>query len=386
MRRSRLRRTSPSYLSPSPSPRVQSPRPSSVLDDCDGASIMSSSRPPSMSAYPPHSPTGHSSPPSLADILANAAPPPWTLSAFTAYLSQNHCLETLEFTMDADRYQTAYNTILSGQSNWARDGNEHVSSLWRKLMQAYITPYGPREVNLPAHVRDHLLCLPCTAAPPSPSELDEAVAIVYELMNDSVLVPFLESVVASPYQELAQPEELPQSRQARGRIRIPKDSPFSHSAHEPTSRSPIAGLLPMWSGNRNSEHGYHWPISWSTGQSTEHIEREGALSEDTGSAASPGCEPVTPPTTPPAADWAWVNSCHIPSPSSPAGFQQRDTGTRTSGWKKMGAKLGLGRMGKKRSNPSNVTSDGAGPSELALGRGNGSGSGLSIGNTSINLL
>ncbi|KAK2071499.1 hypothetical protein P8C59_005918 [Phyllachora maydis] len=304
---------------PSVCPSVFCPSGLNLLTDCQH----------DMSAYPPHSPTGHSSPPSLADILANAAPPPWTLSAFTAYLSQNHCLETLEFTMDADRYQTAYNTIF---------------------------------------------------------ELDEAVAIVYELMNDSVLVPFLESVVASPYQELAQPEELPQSRQARGRIRIPKDSPFSHSAHEPTSRSPIAGLLPMWSGNRNSEHGYHWPISWSTGQSTEHIEREGALSEDTGSAASPGCEPVTPPTTPPAADWAWVNSCHIPSPSSPAGFQQRDTGTRTSGWKKMGAKLGLGRMGKKRSNPSNVTSDGAGPSELALGRGNGSGSGLSIGNTSINLL
>ena len=29
-----------------------------------------------------------------------------------AYLSQNHCMETLEFTMDADRYRAAYSKLL----------------------------------------------------------------------------------------------------------------------------------------------------------------------------------------------------------------------------------------------------------------------------------
>jgi hypothetical protein len=34
--------------------------------------------------------------PNLRDILANTSPPPWTLAAFMAYLSNNHCLETLD--------------------------------------------------------------------------------------------------------------------------------------------------------------------------------------------------------------------------------------------------------------------------------------------------
>jgi hypothetical protein len=37
-------------------------------------------------------------------MLANAAPSPWTLGAFMQYLSENHCLEVLEFTTDASRY------------------------------------------------------------------------------------------------------------------------------------------------------------------------------------------------------------------------------------------------------------------------------------------
>ncbi|KFY57138.1 hypothetical protein V496_06528 [Pseudogymnoascus sp. VKM F-4515 (FW-2607)] len=51
--------------------------------------------------------------PTLREVLANSAPPPWTLSAFTVYLSQNHCLETLEFTMDATLYRKHYEMLLA---------------------------------------------------------------------------------------------------------------------------------------------------------------------------------------------------------------------------------------------------------------------------------
>ncbi|KAG7131198.1 hypothetical protein HYQ46_009731 [Verticillium longisporum] len=125
---------------------------------------MTSSRPTSAALYSA-GPLYHVNPPSLSQILTNTSHPPWTLAAFMAYLSQNHCLETLEFTMDADRYRNAYCQIITEQASPIADGNEHICSLWDKLMQAYIIP-----------------------------ELDEAVTIVYELMNDSVLLPFIESL------------------------------------------------------------------------------------------------------------------------------------------------------------------------------------------------
>jgi hypothetical protein len=68
-----------------------------------------------------------------------------------------------------------------------------VQSLWKKLLEAYIVPYGPREVNLPTQVRDLLISYDIDRIAPPPSTLDTAVQNVYELMEDSVLVPFLNS-------------------------------------------------------------------------------------------------------------------------------------------------------------------------------------------------
>ncbi|POS86953.1 hypothetical protein EPUL_005651 [Erysiphe pulchra] len=137
--------------------------------------------------------------PTLQDILSNSAPSPWTLSAFMAYLSQNHCLETLEFTMDAAKYEKQYHTMITTQSPIPSNTTlspeiEYVRKLWSKLIDAYIRPNGPREVNLPSDVRDKLLSLPCATSSPDPSELVKAVKITYELMDQSVLMPFLSSV------------------------------------------------------------------------------------------------------------------------------------------------------------------------------------------------
>ncbi|KXL51554.1 hypothetical protein M433DRAFT_56458, partial [Acidomyces richmondensis BFW] len=135
--------------------------------------------------------------PNLQEILANTAPPPWTLAAFMAYLSNNHCLETLEFTMDAGRYRKHYAKMMSRASSDGRPPSkdcEYVQALWQRLVDAYIRPSGSREVNLPSDVRDPILELTFGDLPPSPETLDSAVAKIYELMEESVLVPFLNSV------------------------------------------------------------------------------------------------------------------------------------------------------------------------------------------------
>ncbi|KAJ0298987.1 hypothetical protein COL516b_009542 [Colletotrichum fioriniae] len=266
-------------------------------------------------------------PPTLSEILSNISTPPWTLAAFMAYLSQNHCLETLEFTMDADRYRKAYEQIITNQE-WIGDGKEHVCSLWEKLMQAYIIPYAPREVNLPSPVRNHLTNLDCSSTPPPPSELDDAVRIVYELMNDSVLVPFIESVQPGHGDcRTAEDEGRP------GRLRLRAEGAGARS-EEPV-KSPK--FLPQLTLGRSGA------TSRSASASGEHAEREG-LTDDSGSAVSPGTEPMTPPTTPPTSDWTFS--------TSPGGLQRALT-AHNNGWKKVGAKLGLHRKSRsnRRNNP-----------------------------------
>lgn len=277
-------------------------------------------------------------PPTLQEILSNTAPPPWTQAAFMAFLSQNHCLETLEFTMEAERYTSAYSELLSGQSTNFIDHNYQLCSLWQRLMDVYLVPAAPREVNLPAPVRDRLLSLPAQGTPPHPAELDEAVRIVYELMNDSVLGPFLDSFAVPQYEEPAM-EETFQGRQGRTKLRISRDS--APSNNEESSRSPKSSFLPLFGIHRNDQSGQS---ASSSGDSPE----AGAY-DDSWSPASTHDEPMTPPTTPPTSDWT-LNA-------SP-GTLQRAINAHNTGWKKMGQKLGLSRKGgrSKRSDGTSITS------------------------------
>lgn len=295
---------------------------------------MPTSRPTSANFHSTGNPY-HARPPTLSEILTNTSSPPWTLAAFMAYLSQNHCLETLEFTMDADRYRNAYNQILTEHVAFMRDGNDHVCSLWEKLMQAYIIPYAPREVNLPARVRDRLLAQTCVSAPPHPNELDEAVNIVYELMNDSVLLPFIESL-SPAHSEVHVGEEGADARTGRSRVRGHGEPRTSRS--DEASRSPkFLPHLIIGRGGANSR---------SASTSIEPIEREG-LTDDSGSATSPAAEPMTPPTTPPMSDWSFTHS--------PGGFH-RALSAHNNGWKKVGAKLGLNRKSRHSGQRTHPTS------------------------------
>jgi hypothetical protein len=148
--------------------------------------------------------------PTLQEVLVNTASPPWTLSAFMAYLSQNRCLETLEFTMDVTRYTRHYHSMVERDPHTPLNPHaqdfEYVKMLWTKLLDAYITPNAPREVNLPSNIRNRLMSLPHEFTPPDPAELEPAVKIIYELMDESVLEPFLNSVApAGPSESLGSP-------------------------------------------------------------------------------------------------------------------------------------------------------------------------------------
>ncbi|TLS23496.1 uncharacterized protein PpBr36_06269 [Pyricularia pennisetigena] len=322
MKRSRRRTHSPTYLSPSPSPRSASPITSPKTYTREGAAfkMSSSSRPCSMAALAP----------TLQEILANKAPPPCTLSAFMAYLSQNHCLETLEFTMEAERYRVAYHQIAGDGTAWSRDASDHLCGHWQKLINAYITPCGPREVNLPGPVRDRLLRLPCSSTPPNPSELDEAVRIVYELMNDSVLLPFIESMHLSEYDQ--------DSRQGRAKLRISRDP--SKSSLEESSRPPKVSLLPQLHIGRKGEHA----VRSSSSSSTDAVERDG-VSDDSVNSPTSG-DPLTPPTTPPTSDWGFG--------ASPGGLH-RAISIHNNGWKRMSARLGLGKKSNSRKQRGNTS-------------------------------
>lgn len=134
-------------------------------------------------------------PPTLSTILLDAAPPPWTLSAFIAYLSEKHCMELLQFLRDSQRYSDLYEQLKVEQPP-SPESLEQAHGWWKRLMQVYITPSAPRQINIPSAVRDSLLRKSCDSIPPDPSELDEVRCMVYELMNESLLVPFLQSVAA----------------------------------------------------------------------------------------------------------------------------------------------------------------------------------------------
>jgi hypothetical protein len=361
MRRSKHRKPPSLYLAKQVT-RETSPRCSSVLSDwdADDEGFMSSgdlpSRPLSLSIstgpYCPRRPT-------LQEVLANTASPPWTLSAFMAYLSQNHCLETLEFTMDATRYTTYYHTMVERDPHTPLSPQtqdcEYVKMLWSKLLDAYIAPNAPREVNLPSDVRNRLMSLPHEFTPPDPAELEPAVKIIYELMDESVLVPFLNSVApvpVRPSESLGSPwtsNESMMDSYMTGSLDERSLSP-ARNRNQKDDTPPINGndvVTQSYTG-ASPRHSHQSHLTAALGRNTSRLsaylsgssaasapEGPDSLTDDSTDSPSPsnsGLEPMTPPNTPPTSD---TSSSTVLSGTSPQTVRPEG-----SGWKKMGVKFG----------------------------------------------
>ncbi|KAI9801289.1 MAG: hypothetical protein M1833_002859 [Piccolia ochrophora] len=276
--------------------------------------------------------------PTLAEVLSNTSPAPYTLTAFMAFLSQNHCLETLEFTMDASRYHKHYDQA-AASGNDGVGGRDYVKMLWQRLLSAYIVPNGPREVNLPSAVRDHLLALPNTDIPPSPTLLEPAVKIVYDLMDESAFVPFLNSVSVRrdahsyPLPSKGSEDDVSMSGSPVEGHHQAKSSRRQSSPPRPLEM--LSSSLPSVSGHQSRpSRTSNLTVGLSRGAKlSPHVSSSSAgsgdnLTDDSGSVSSPTREPMTPPNTPPTSDVS----------GSP---RARNDNT----WKKMTGKLGW----KKRS-------------------------------------
>ena len=246
------------------------------------------------------------SPPTLAEILHNVASPPYTLRAFTAYLSQNHCMEILDFTLDLQKYAALHDQIRADET-LDPQANAQLHALWDKLVQVYIAPCSLREINIPSHTRDSLLYLAGEPKPPHPKELEEVGRIVHELMNDS-LVPFLGSVSA-----------------------LSLDAP----AHERSSnRTPQVDARRVARGPRPT--------------STLQFESE-YLTNDSEGCSPSAVKPTTPPNTPSTlTEW-----------QSFLGSFPRAINAHNKGWKNVGAKLGFKtKTSTKQPTPTSSTANG----------------------------
>lgn len=287
--------------------------------------------------------------PTLDDVLANTAPPPYTLSAFMAYLSQNHCLETLEFTMEAKRYGETYQAVSHqlSESPICSDcpQTEHLCMLWQRLISAYILPGSPREINLSSSVRDGLLEYADSTTPPPPEVLDSAVTRMHDLMEESIFIPFLNSSSSSAHiasqscPSYMNPNECYRFSNpslddltrvtTQGRRMSPRPSvlesasPRSPGSGHPHGR-PSLNVVAALSKTGSRVPGHHSASSGDSG-STSLVEDSGSSNTSSPTAG----EPMTPPMTPPSSD-----------------LSSGGTPKRTDNpWKKMGLKLGF----KKRS-------------------------------------
>jgi Regulator of G protein signaling domain len=332
------------------------------------------------------SPRGGLSPvgrPTLDDVLNGTAPPPYTLSAYTAFLSEQHCLETLEFTMESKKYQEKYDegaASLAGMPlNCDTEEGFELQQEWSRLLDIYIRPGAPREINLPAEERDDLLDYPCHTKPPPPEALSPAVKRMYDLMSDSIFIPFCNSLKtmqhAQTYNALSDfsrmdgrldpsrltyddREYMYQHNPSRTRKSPPPNSTttttsssmFSPSRSPPTRNKPtqlssLSSGLGRTSGARLSAH----ILISAPGESAivdDNDSRDGALHFS---------EPdmMSPPTTPPGNE--------LEKPSMSLGQALAPPGPKThrsesGAWKKMGQKIWGG--GKKKNGSSHRSDPG----------------------------
>lgn len=300
--------------------------------------------------------------PTLDDILSDKAPHPYSFSSFVGFLSQNHCLETVEFTMDVARYAEKY---ASGKSSRAE-----LNKMWRRIVDAYIRVDGPKELNLPCDMRKRITGIgsrnnstssACTATssastatystlgsacsyttppssyssnsiaddePPSPATLAPAVGLAKDMMKENAYIPFIASVKCSL--PPSQAGELLHHHQ----LHHNNSSPNCIHASEMYSASSTECAQPCVSAPAASAEAttcnWRQPSSWSS-------RRMPAMSKSSSSESLyAGDEedafntqgPMTPPESP--QDYSSSGSCNYEPTSAPMSKSSSETGSRAS--------------------------------------------------------
>lgn len=308
--------------------------------------------------------------PNLSEIIANTAPPPYTLGAFTVFLSQNHCLENLEFIMDVDRYGKYWSKAMKRLNGKPLESNTYESdklySQWTMLIDAYVRTEGPRELNLPSDVRHALLNLhAASSTPPMPQVLYEAKEKIYALLEDSVLVSFLNSVSPMsayppstshesqsltfnrPYIRSYDERSNPQSRTSH-----PHLPPHQRASAPSSLMSTLMHPRPFAHSRFNSQPTSSSASSPSSRITSGYMSGSDVLTDDSSTSSPSGInDPLTPPGTPPMSDYAmpdfdtaYYENGSIPSSTSHSPRTSRAehsalaTATKDS-WKRVSSKL-----------------------------------------------
>jgi hypothetical protein len=137
--------------------------------------------------------------PSLDEVLNNDAPHPYTLDSFTAYMSQAHCLEILEFILEGRRYRDIYKVssvvVESSISPACRDSRV-LLELWQQLLSTYIHAGSPREINLGSSKRQDLIAYHDPEKPPAPAVLDVIEQEMLDLLSQSIFPSFLKHIMS----------------------------------------------------------------------------------------------------------------------------------------------------------------------------------------------
>ena len=307
--------------------------------------------------------------PTLEDVLKNRAPPPYTLAAYTAFLSQQHCLETLEFTTEAKKYGEKYDEASANLAGMpltidTDEGHDLIQD-WSRILDIYIKPGAPREINLPAEERDALVRRRFDLRPPLPETLDAAVKRMYDLMSDSIFIPFCNSVKTMQYPQTYHvmsdfgnlgdleasrtfDERAMHRRNPSKRHKSPPNSSTSAATFEP-SRSPPPSHRPTQSSSLTSALGRQSGVRLSTHVSHSSAMSEGALTDSSAGPESPPIgehDAITPPTTPPTSDLSMGGTSHSSGGASVHQVTKTQRSESSGGWKKAIKFLGGG--GKKK--------------------------------------
>jgi hypothetical protein len=197
--------------------------------------------------------------------------------------------------MDSHRYRRHFDKVLARSGGMFEPGSEDtvfMRNLWHKLMHAYILPNGSREVNLPSEVRHELISQDESVLPPEPDCLNMAVDKVLELMEESLLLPFLNSVstqshtaensTPSSVEDLTQSNPISASYDERGGMlrsrtrrttRRRRRSPHYHSGEDVSTSMPASAVQsPLHSplSNRQSAPSAITQFARSISQSARH--------------------------------------------------------------------------------------------------------------------
>lgn len=227
---------------------------------------------------------------------------------------------------------------------------------WCRILDIFVKPGSPREINLPAEERDDLIDYPYDPKPPPPEALQPAMRRMYDLMSDSIFIPFCNSLKSSTRSKarsagsgLSQSPETydtfsSSSRRSQSTRRRPSppsvSSPHFEHYSSPQKSSRGAATSALTQGLANSSHP----------RITTHISNsttvsEGALSDDSSNNDnSPTYHDrkvdmfLSPPTTPPQSDMPASSAPTLGTfgPSTNHKVVRHDSG---GGWRKIGTRI-----------------------------------------------